>query len=454
VLAQRGPSAPPLIGHLVELRRDPTEFLTKCAREYGDVVPLRLGRRRALLINDPELIEQVLVVRHEDFIKSQGYRLAKPLVGHGLLTSEGALWLRQRRLAQPAFHRQRIDLYGDVMLSFTTRLLAQWAPREQRDIYEDMTRLTLAIVCKALFGADVERDAADLGDTVSSALRWTTRVVHGPSALLPAYVPTPSRVALALAVRRVDRVIYGIIDEHRRAADTGDLLSMLLRVATDGSPAMSDRQLRDEVLTLFLAGHETTASALSWACHLLAESPNVQDRLVAEIATVTGSRLVNAGDARALRYAEAVIYEAMRLYPPVFFIGREATRDVDVGPHRIPRGTTVVLSQWVVHRDPKRFPDPESFLPERWLADDEDRPKFSYFPFGGGPRTCIGASFARLEATLVLAAVAQQFRFRSVAGRVVKVEAMPLTTRPKGGLPMIVERRNNEASGTANSRPT
>jgi cytochrome P450 len=363
------------------------------------------------------------------------------LVGNGLVTSEGDFWRRQRRLAQPAFHRDRVASYGETMVAFAERMLSRWRDGETRDAHEEMMRLTQSIVVKTLFSADVSDEA----DRVGAALRRIVQPFASQATLkwiLDNRLPTPGHFRYNRAVREIDRVVYQIISERRASgADTGDLLSMLLRAQDEDGSQMTDRQLRDEVMTLFLAGHETTALALTWAWYLLAREVEAESKLHAELSEVLGGRAPTVEDLPRLRYTEWVVKESMRLYPTAYAVGREAVRDCEVGGYRIPEGMQVFAFQWVVQRDARWYEEPGAFRPERWREEVASRlPKFAYFPFGGGPRQCIGNFFATMEAVLVLATVAQRFRLRLAPGHA--VELLPaMSLRPRDGVMVKLERR-------------
>jgi cytochrome P450 len=421
--------------------------LTQAARRYGDVVQLRFGQRLVLLVSHPDLIEQVLQAQHRYYAKGFFYRILTPLLGTGLLTSEGDFWLRQRRLAQPAFHRARIAAYATTMLEYADAMLAEWRDGEVRDIYEDMTRLTLRVVGKTLFDTDLSREATDVGDALGNALRELNLQISGPEVMLPAWVPTPSRMRLRRAVRRLDRLVLRLIAERRASGvDRGDLLSALLQAQDEDGSRMSDRQLRDEAMTIVLAGHETTAIALSWTWLLLSEHPEVAERVREEVRRVTGERPLTVDSVPQLTFADAVLKEAMRLYPPIVGIGRENLVEVELGGYRLPPGTNIFINLWVVQRDPRFFARPEVFDPDRWLdGRTRDLPHYAYFPFGGGPRLCIGQPFAMMEATLVLARVISQWRLELEPSQ--RVELAPaLTLRPKHGVMMTPRRVATDAS--------
>jgi cytochrome P450 len=440
------PPGPPghfLVGNLPEFGRDVLGFLLECSRGYGDVVSLRLGAWSALLVNRPDLVEEVLAVRYASFRKHTFFfRHVTAIFGNGLLTNEGESWLRQRRLAAPAFHRDRVAGYGEVMCALAERQCEGWKDGERRDVHRDMMALTLQVAARTLFGADVpEGVVREVGEAFDVVVEEIAARFRRPFRI-PDAVPTPGNLRYTRGVRRLDRIVYHFIDERRRqGAAGGDLLSMLLQAQDEDGTRMSERQLRDEVITLFLAGHETTALTLSWTWYLLARHPEARRALEAELDTVLAGRTPAAADLPRLRYAEAVVSESLRLYPPAYLLGREAVEAVPVGGYTLAAGTTVYVSPWVLHRDPKHFDAPEAFRPERWLDGLAKRlPRGAYLPFGGGPRICIGQSFALMEAVLLLAAVAQ--RFRLTQDPEVEVTPFPsITLRPQGGVWMRLQRR-------------
>jgi cytochrome P450 len=411
---------------------------TRCAREYGDCVLLRLGLTPAYLLFHPDLIEQVLLSRN--FIKHYALRMNRRLLGEGLLSSEGDFWLRQRRLIQPAFLRERIAGYAAAMVEQAERLADSWAHGQTRDVYADMRQLTLQIAARTLFGAD----ATGQGPVVHQALKAVMDSFNSRlfSVLrLPESFPTPGNLRARRAIRRLDAILYGIIDQARAGGPRDDLLSILLhaRDEQDGT-GMTDRQLRDEAMTLFLAGHDTTALALTWGWYLLAQHPEVVAELEAELRTVLGGRAPSAADLPRLRYAEMVVQEVMRLYPPAYTVGRQAVEACEVGGYHLRAGASVLMPQWVVHRDPRFWDDPERFHPGRW-ADGLARrlPRYAYFPFGGGPRLCIGNTFAMMEAVLVLATLARRYRMRLVPGPPVRPKPR-LTLAPERGIEVVLEK--------------
>ncbi len=444
------PPGPPAsrAGSFKNYSRDPLAFLAAISREYGDIVTMSFYNFRVYYVSHPDYIEEVLVNQARKFIKGRILRANKGLFGNGLLTSEGDFWLRQRRLAQPAFHRARIAAYGKTMVRFTERLIEGWRDGETRDIHAEMMRLTLQIVAKTLFDADVDGDAQQVGHALEAIMDFNSdfrRLI-----LTPSWLPTPRNLRAALAIRRLNKIIYRIIDQRRAAGgDAGDLLSMLLHAQDEDGSRMTDRQLRDEVITLFLAGHETTALALSWTWWLLAQNPRAEVKLHGELDAVLAGCSPTLEDLPKLRYTDHVISESMRLYPPAWGMARVAIEDAEIGGYRIPKGSGVSLSQWVVHRDPRWFEAPQEFLPERWEGDLPKRlPRFAYFPFGGGPRQCIGNTFALMEAALLLATIAQKFRMRLVLDQKVEPVAS-ITLRPRHGIRVTLEARQPAQANAA-----
>ena len=419
---------------------DPLKYFTGLMRVYGDIVSLRVLNFRILLLNHPDHIEDVLVNHPRKFIKGRVLLANKRVFGRGLLTSEGDFWLRQRRLAQPAFHRARIAGYASTMVEYTERLLHEWQDGEERDIHKEMMRLTLQIVGKTLFDADVERDAQDIGKSMELLLELGADFRR--TLFIPQWLPTPTNIRLERAIRQIEKVLYRIIAEKRASGrDAGDLLSMLLAAQDEDGSRMTDKQLRDEAITLFLAGHETTANTLSWTWWLLAQNPAVEAKLHAELRRVLAGRAPVLDDLPKLVYTNHSITESMRLYPPVWGTARTAIEDHEIAGYSVPKGSGVSFAQWTVHRDARWYDAPDEFRPERWEGDLLKRiPRFAYFPFGGGPRQCIGNTFALMETALILATIAQQYRFRLVEAHLV----MPLasiTLRPRHGIRAVLEAR-------------
>lgn len=439
-----GPKGSFFWGNMPAFGRDPLGFLENCARNYGDVVRLRFLNKSILLLNNPADIEFVLTAGSRNFRKTIGYRTPtmRRLFGQGLLTSEGEFWTRQRRLSQPAFHRDRIAGYARIIVDFAERDLAKWRPGETRATHLDMMRLTTEVVTKALFHSDVPREIDELGEASNAVMQRFTQQFTGWRMLMN-ILPTPGSRRFEKAMRELDHFVYGLIRERRASGeDTGDLLSMLLQARDDDGNGMSDQQLRDELTTLMVAGLDTTALTLAWAFYLLALNPEMDRKLFHDVQTVLGDNPPAFSDLPKLTYADAVVKETMRLYPAGWILGREAQADCDTGSLKIPKGTSVMMSQWLKHHDGRYFSQPEKFLPERWLSDEIKKlPKFAYFPFGGGPRICIGNAFAMMEATLVLAVVTQKFRLTAAPNYEVKPWPA-ITLQPRGGIFLKVEQRN------------
>ncbi|MBZ5559832.1 MAG: cytochrome P450 [Acidobacteriia bacterium] len=433
-----------LLGSLVyRPGRDPLAFFTNLARTYGDLVSYRMGGEQLFFVNDPQIIKDILVTNARNFMKGRGLQRTKRILGEGLLTSEGAVHLRQRRLMQPAFHRDRIAGYGKTMVEYADRTRRSWSAGATIDAAREMNRLTLSVVGKTLFDADVESQAAEVGEALTGVMEsfWTMML---PFSDLLERLPVPQMRRARRSRAQLDAMIYTMIAERRASGrDHGDLLSMLLNAQDeDDGGVMTDRQVRDEAMTIFLAGHETTANALTWTWFLLSGAPDVEARLHEEIDRVLQGRLPAIEDLRSLPFTERIVTESMRLYPPAWITGRRALADYPVGGYVAPARTLFIMSQYVMHRDARYYPNPERFDPDRWTPEFRAAlPKFAYFPFGGGPRQCIGESFAWMELMLIVSTIAQRWRLRLVPGH--PVEPQPLVTlRAKYGMKMTVEERS------------
>jgi cytochrome P450 len=424
------------------MQRDPIPFFAGMAAEHGDAVQFRIGRQRLVLFNHPDLIREVLVAQHKAFHKSLVMQRTKVILGEGLLTSEEEHHRRQRRLAQPAFHRERIAHYADDMVACARFTSEHWRDGAVVDMHHEMMRLTLAVVAKTLFDARIEGKEDEIGGALTELIDLFPLLMN-PFSLLLMKLPIPSTLRFRKAIRRLDRTIYGIIEERRRSGiDRGDLLSMLLLaqdVEGDGG-GMTDLQLRDEAMTIFLAGHETTANALSWTFYLLAQHPEVARTLHRVVDDVLAGRAATADDYPRLQFVEMVLAESMRLYPPAWAISRYALHDIEIGGWSVPKGAVVVLSQALMHRDPRFWTDPERFDPSRFTAEAKAaRPKMTYFPFGAGPRMCIGEGFAWMEGVLLLATLAQRWDAELLSADVEGQAS--ITLRPRGGISMRLHAR-------------
>lgn len=429
---------------LLALWRDPLGFLESLAREQGDFAQVRLGWVRLFLLNHPDLVQEVLATRHASFEKGHPLKKAGLLLGNGLLTSEGELHHRQRRLIQPAFHRQRIGAYAEVMARCAEELQSLWQDGGELDASVEMMRLSQRIVVRTLFDADVQEDEGRLAGRSLDALVQGFGLILLPGSEVLLRLPLPVTRRLRRAQTELDRLIFGWIRERRESGPRGDVLSMLLFArGEDGqSGGMSEQQVRDEVMTLFLAGHDTTGNSLAWTWHLLARSPDVEAKWHRELDEVLGDRLPTAEDVGALRYTRQMFQESLRLFPPVPAVGRRAAEAVEVGGYRIPRGSVVEVSPWLLHRNPRYFPEPERFAPERWTEElERSLPKGAYFPFGLGPRLCIGMHLASLAGVILLATLGRRWRLRSASDQPVALLPRSITLRPRGGLRMRLERR-------------
>jgi cytochrome P450 len=436
-----GPKGTLVAGNLRQFTSRRLDFFLEVAREYGDLASFRFGPKRIFLVSHPDLVEQVLVTDARHYVKHFGARMYKPVLGNGLVTSEGDFWLRQRKLSQPAFLKHRVLSYAPLMAELTDRMLAGWADGQLVDVHFEFSHLTSVIALKTLFDLDDPGDRRAFTDALRLAFTLMSDRFRS-IVRLPLWVPTPANLRLKRAIRHLNRVVDAFIAAGRNRKHPGDdLLSRLLSARDEDGSQMTDRQLRDEAMTLYLAGHETTALTLSWSWYLLAQHPEAEAKLVAEWRAVLGGRTPTPDDLPHLPYTDAVITEAMRVYPPVYLIGREATRDLELGGYRVKKGYTVFMSQWVSHRDPRYFPDPEAFRPERWLDGLARRlPKYAYYPFGGGPRVCIGNTFALMEAAIILAAVGQKYRFTLEPAPPVTLNPQ-ITLLPKDGIPAVLRRR-------------
>ncbi len=438
-------AAPTFDAGFDEFQRDRLGFFRHCA-ETADAVHFRFGPEDVIVLSRPELVNDVLVTHRADFSKAYLTSLMHPLLAGSMLLSDSDSWLHQRKLVLPAFHRERIDVYAEVMAEEARRAIAAWTSGQHRDVHSDMMRMTLQIVTRTLFGIDFRSAVGVAENLVATVMNEFNRRIASPLRFrFP--LPTPRTLRLLKSMRELDDIAYRAISERRREPKD-DLLSMLIAASDEEGRPMTDREVRDACLAVFFAGHETTACMLSWTWYVLARRPDIEDRLIAELEQqhvqpgVSPATLVDR-----LPYMQAVLKEVLRLYPPAYGFGRRALRTTTVGEHTVRAGTTVLMSPWAIHRDPTYFEDPERFLPERWengLASH--LPRFAYFPFSSGPRRCVGSSYATMEATIAIATIMPRFRLTSNA----EVGAAPsLTLRPAGGMPMTVSRRANFLPGMA-----
>lgn len=439
-----GPKGVPIAGSIFELARDPLDFFCRLG-SLGPITTYRIGRSQSYLINHPDYIQQVLVGQRDTIWKeAHDMKWLGRFLGIGLLTSDGEYHRRQRRLVQPAFHYGRIQNFGKVMVEYTTRALDQWRTGEIRDIDDEMSRLTMAIVGKTLFGTEVDDATMHRVSAALDVLQRASADVIQMILALPEWLPLPSNIRVRRATASLDAAILPIIAARRTAqTDSGDLLSMLLLAQDEeNGQGMTDRQVRDETITIFLAGHETTANALTWALYLLSQHPEAVERLETELDQVLAGRAPTLEDLPELRYTEMVVKETLRLYPPAWILAtRQAQSEVEVGGYRIPKSGLVLISPYVMHRHPGYFPDPERFDPERFSPERERSiPKYAHIPFGAGAHVCIGNSFALMEARLLLATIIQRYRLSLAPGQVVEKEPL-ITLGTKHGMRMRLETR-------------
>jgi cytochrome P450 len=416
---------------------DPLAYAKWVSDTYGGLVYTRFGPVRFYMVADADLTHDILVTQNDKFHKAKTVKeVFRPFIGNGLLLSEGDFWKRQRKLTQPAFHSKRIQSYADTMVAHTERMLDTWRDSQPVWIDRAMMKLTLNIVCKTLFDADVSGDADRVGDLMTETLEAASDRLNA-AIRLPEWLPTPKRRRQKAMIAELDAIIQRFISERRATReDKGDLLSMLLLAQDEDGSQMTDQQLRDEVMTLFIAGHETTAVALSWTWYLLSQNPDKLATLLDEVDSVLGGRSPTLADLPNLAYTEMVVKEAMRLYPPTAGVSREPVEDVVVGGYTLPKGTMIIISAYAMHRNPRYFADPEAFIPERFSKENEANiPHYAYLPFGGGPRVCIGNQFALMEARLILATILSRWELRLEPGQTIAPEQL-ITIRPKHGLRM------------------
>jgi cytochrome P450 len=436
-----GPKGHFLVGSLPEIQRDELDFLMQQVHAHGDVVHLRVVNHPVYILSHPRDIEIVLVNKASNFIKSVFLRESKALFGDGLLTSEGSLWQQQRRALQPAFNHEHVLSYTRTMSDSAARMLATWQDGEERDVHQDMTRLTMEIVAKVLFGEELVTEAAQACDAFGRFFKQYDE--RFGLYLIPEWLPTPENLRYRRSIKRLDEIVLKIIRGKTTNGNghSPDVLSALLRALEGRNKKIEERQVRDEMMTLFFTGHETTALALAWTFYLLGQNPDKEVKLHAEITSVLEDRTPVFPDLAHMPYLEMVFKESLRLYPPAFGVVREALTDCEIGGYPIPKGATLAMFQWSVHRDPRFFDRPDEFLPERWENDfAKTLPRCAYFPFGAGPRLCIGNTFAQAEVPMLLAAILQKFQLKLVPGHRVAT-APSLTLRPLNGIRVTLKKR-------------
>jgi cytochrome P450 len=454
---------------LRQLIHDPINTLSNISLEYGDISCFKLGRELVYLINNPDYIEKVLIYDHRNFKKGKRLQTAKAVLGEGLVTSEGDLHNRQRRLIQPVFHPKQIISYSNTMTDYATRMRDRWKDGEIVDISEEMMRLTLGIICKSVLNYDVESEAQEIGKALTTVRKYSKRLQSPIGHVLDKIPVLPAVRGAREAKKELDSLVYQLIaDRRRRREEQGsnnntnnngkshheDLLSRLMEVQDSDSlnnnqEKMSDKQVRDEVMTIFIAGHETTANALTWTFYLLSQNQDIETKLHDEIDSVlrdgsgdnVGNRIPTADDIPKLQYTEKVLRESMRLYPPVWTMGRRVENDYSVGEYTIPAGSSILMSQYVMHHNPTYYEEPNQFNPDRWTEEFKSRlPRFCYFPFGGGIRGCIGEPFAWIEGILIIATIAQKWSMRLLTSHRIKLDPA-ITLRPKYGMKMKLIQR-------------
>lgn len=439
-----GPRGNLVTGHLRPFYKDQLGFLTQCAREYGDVVRLRFLHLKVFLISHPDYIEYVLGTNNCNFVKPKTLRLPlqRMVFGKGLLSGDGKDWLVHRRHIHHSFQQDSVNHYANLVACHTESLMAVWERRKETDIYADMRLLAATITSHVLFGIDSASQTQSLV-VLLSGLAQDFRLLGQPFGLIHHYLPTKIHRKFKRDLSQIDQIIYSLIRQRRsQKAPRNDLLATLLSCRHGDGSQLTDRQIREEVTTLFMAGHETPAIALAWTFYLLTRHPEIEGKVFVELNSVLGDRAPTGLDLENLKYTQAVLKESMRLYPPNRSIGREAIRECEIGGHHIPAGAQLIMSQWVVHRDGRFFRSPEEFKPERWGEDSEDIPKYAYFPFGGGPRVCLGRSFAQIEMVLILARVIQKFIVEAVRG--FKVEPRPaILLQPHGEVRVLLRPRDH-----------
>jgi cytochrome P450 len=444
-----------LTGHLQQFYRDQLGFLTQCARAHGDIVRLRFLHLPVFLLSHPDHIEYVLATNNSNFIKPKSVKLPlqKLIFGNGLLASAGKDWLIRRRQIQQSLHRDSVSQYAELISMHTERLISTWHSQDERDIYADMKLLTLNIAANIFFGLDLNTENSAIPGLLDSLVE-TFSSIGGPTGFIHHYLPTRANRRFKSNIRQINQIIYDVIRQRREHGSVpNDLLSTLLRCRQTDGKQLTDQQIRDEVMPLFMAGHEASAIALAWTFYLLTQHPEVEAKLFAELCTELHGRVPRASDIKGLKYTEKVLKESMRLYPPNRSVGREALEACEIGGYRIPAKAQVIMSQWVVHRDGRYFHNPEQFKPDRWDEEfSENLHRYAYFPFGGGQRVCLGSSIAMMEMALILARIVQKYEVTLTPGHVVEPRPVILL-RPHGGVKVrLRQRRFTEDESKADSK--
>ena len=436
------PGSKPLVGVLGQLQHNPLEVMERATLQYGPLTHLPLPTLEGYVLGHPSLVQHVLVTNVKNYVKqTRGYDMLRLVLGNGLVTSDGAFWKRQRRIAQPAFHRERLAGFGEVMTRAASEMVATWELGKSFDFAAEMMRCTLRIVGETLLSADVTKRADHVGAALTVVLEHLIhRTLHPLSP--PEWLPTPTNLRFKRSLEELDLVVLKLIAERRKGGGAkNDLLAMLME-STDPETGegMTDEQLRDEVMTIFLAGHETTANNLAWTMMLLGRAPEVERKMAAEAQGVLGAALPAMADVHRLPYATNVIKESLRLYPPVWSLGRKVVEDDVVEGYLLPKDALVFISPWAIHRLPEFWSNPLAFDPDRWLTEDPRRAHGSYLPFSMGQRKCIGDTFATVEAQLILTTVMQQVHLGLVPGQTFEPEPV-ITLRPRGGVHVVATKR-------------
>lgn len=435
----------PIVGNMAEFAQNPIKFITRLKEEYGDVAGFSLLGKKAVLISNPHDIDEILLetgTRYSNGKNGTSHAL-KIVLGNGLVTSEGDFWKRQRKLMAPTFHHQSIKKYADLIVAYAQDMAKTWQHGATRDIHQDMMTLTQRIIMKALFDVDVLENALEASKAFDAMMHGLDAEMRGLDAILPGFIPTSTRRRMVEGVDYINRLLMDIIEQRRANGSTNhDLLTMLMDARDDEGQPMSTTQLLDEIRTLYLAGHETTATTLSWTWMLLSQNPDIYAKLEAEIEQVLNGHAPTADDVQRLPYCNAVIKEALRCYPVAWITARVPLEDVEIGGYQVAKGTMIFLSPWLVHHDERWYAEPDTFVPERWLKDKSELPpREVYIPFGGGPRICIGNGFAMMESVLILATLLQQYHISLLPEHQPEIEVTG-SLRPKSGIHVALTARN------------